>query len=199
MSNTDRAPLAVYRLLPSLGEFRMLGLDMSPGIQLARWTRSHSTADRPTSLSAHWIGEPEWRAAEFPSSSPYAPMLSRRIADLLQDDFLAAGSFLPVFVEGGTTAEYVLYLVEKIVDCLDTRRSSKPKKSGDPLKKAVFQAEALPSELPAFRIPDSPRAVYWNRWAVDRLSDLVGDDLEARLIWSEDPTLTPHPNPWGLF
>jgi hypothetical protein len=33
---------------------------------------------------------------------------------------------------------------------------------------------------------------------VSRLQEILGADLEARLIWSEDRTLTPHPNPWGF-
>ncbi|MET8132017.1 hypothetical protein [Streptomyces sp. NPDC005251] len=43
-----------------------------------------------------------------------------------------------------------------------------------------------------------PVGVQWNGWAADRLTELLGDDLETRLIWSEDPAATPHPNPWGF-
>jgi hypothetical protein len=126
-------------------------------------------------------------------------VLSRRIADILRDDLSTAGSLLPVLIDGADTREYVLYVVKKVVDCVDTRRSSKPKRLTGQIKKAVFRADALPGDLPAFRVPEYPGAVYWNGWAADRLTDLLGDDLEARLVWSEDPTFTPHPNPWGVL
>lgn len=84
-----------------------------------------------------------------------------------------------------------------MVDCLDMRRSSKPKRSGE-IKKEVFLPEALPAHLPAFRLPQFPRAVQWNGWAAQRLLALIGDQIEARLLWSEDPSATPHPNPWGI-
>ncbi|MCZ4096981.1 hypothetical protein C8250_001635 [Streptomyces sp. So13.3] len=60
-------------------------------------------------------------------------------------------------------------------------------------------SDATEAPLRAYRLPVFPTAVYWNGWAVDRLKELLGDDLEARLIWSEDPTLTSHPNPWGVL
>ncbi|MFC9464779.1 hypothetical protein [Streptomyces coelicoflavus] len=60
--------------------------------------------------------------------------------------------------------DYLLFLVEKVVDCVDQRRSSKPKRGTGPMKTTIF--------LPA--------------------------DLEARLIWSEDPARMPHPDPWGF-
>ncbi|MFC8869098.1 hypothetical protein ACFUAC_15760 [Streptomyces sp. NPDC057148] len=40
--------------------------------------------------------------------------------------------------------------------------------------------------------------MQWNGWAVDRLREILGADLEARLIWSEDPSGKPHPDPWGF-
>lgn len=197
MSEKSRDSISVYRLLPSLNDLRTLGLDMGSGVKLAKWARSGSETDRPTTVNAHWVGEPEMRAAEFPSIKPYGPILSRRLADLLADELATAGSFVPVHIEGGES-DYLLYLVEAVVDCLDTRRSSKPRKSGDPLTKASFRTEAVPTHLPAFRVPDSPRAVYWNCWAVEQLTKHLGEDLEARLIWSNDPARTPHSNPWGV-
>ncbi|MBT2392301.1 hypothetical protein J7E87_23480 [Streptomyces sp. ISL-1] len=35
----------------------------------------------------------------------------------------------------------------------------------------------------------------WNGWAADCLAELVGDVLEVRLVWSQDPSLTPHRDP----
>ncbi|UQT57015.1 hypothetical protein M4V62_18970 [Streptomyces durmitorensis] len=93
--------------------------------------------------------------------------------------------------------EYFLYLVERAVDCLDLQRSSPPDQLGR-IQESVFRPDAVPTELPAFRATQFPTAVCWNGWMVKRLTDLLGDQLETRLIWSEDPTLTPHPNPWGF-
>ena len=66
------------------------------------------------------------------------------------------------------------------------------------IKKAVFRLEALPAELAAFRIPEYPVAIYWSGWATDRLVELLGEDIEARLVWSADRSATPHPDPWGF-
>ena len=63
----------------------------------------------------------------------------------------------------------------------------------------VFRADALPVGLPAFRVPESLEFVYWTGRTADRLTELLDDDLEARLVWSDDPALTPHPNPWGIL
>ncbi|MFC9113784.1 hypothetical protein ACFTWN_10620 [Streptomyces sp. NPDC057092] len=85
-----------------------------------------------------------------------------------------------------------------MIDCLDLRRSSKPKKLNGEVTKAVYRADALPSHLPAFRLPQFPGAVQWNGWAAERLVELTGDQIEARLCWSGDPTAVPHPDPWGF-
>jgi hypothetical protein len=200
MADNVRKPLSVYRLLPGLtpskGDYRTLIL---PGSlrKIIRWQRTGSPEDRPTEISAQWDGDPRWRHLDFPSGAPGAPIVSRRIADLLRDDLETAGSLMPLHIDGTETDDYLLYLVEKVVDCLDTRRSSKPKRNGE-ITKTVLRADALPADLPAFRVPEASGNVHWNAWAVDRLAELVGDDLEARLVWSEDPALTPHPNPWGF-
>ncbi|MDJ0346423.1 hypothetical protein QMK19_35605 [Streptomyces sp. H10-C2] len=207
MSDATQAPLRAYRLLPGLGDFRTLHINNL--LKLMRWqTGGSPEGGRPTGFSAEWAatddGDPRVRPAEFPSGYPGAPVLSRRVADLLRDELCRAGSFEPLDIADGPDSildagEYVLYLVQSVVDCLDTRRSSKPKRSGGEVKKAVFRPEAFPADLPAWRLPEFPTAVYWNGWAVDRLKELLGDDLEARLIWSEDPALAPHPDPWGVF
>ncbi|MFI1565069.1 hypothetical protein ACH4ZX_18790 [Streptomyces sp. NPDC020490] len=84
-----------------------------------------------------------------------------------------------------------------MVDCLDTHRSSKPKRSGE-INKTVFRPEALPVHLAAFRPPQFPRAVQWSGWAADRLVEVTGDQVERRLIWSQNPAAKPHPDPWGM-
>ncbi|MFJ2774675.1 hypothetical protein [Streptomyces sp. NPDC087300] len=135
-----------------------------------------------------------------------APALNEGVAERWKAELASAGCLLPVRITSEDPAAsapgaYVLYLVKSVVDCLDLRRSSKPKKTTGEIKQAVFLRDALPSGLPAFRIPQYPTAVFWNGWAVERLRDLLGDcagDIEARLVWSEDPELTPHPHPWGF-
>ncbi|MFF2851620.1 hypothetical protein ACFVT5_35605 [Streptomyces sp. NPDC058001] len=189
---------AVYRLLPALGDFRTLFLGPSL-VTLIRWQIQGSPSDaRPTELDAELQGDPKLRVTEFPSGYPGAPILSGRVAELVREEFAPAGSFVPVHVEGAAPGAYVLFLVESIVDCLDTRRSSKPKKTTGEVKKAIFRPEAVPSHLPAFRLPEYPGGVYWTSWATTRLTTLIGPDVETRLVWSEDPTATPHPNPWGF-
>ncbi|MFG2027424.1 hypothetical protein [Streptomyces sp. NPDC048825] len=190
-------PISVYRLLPRMGEFRTLLLGSSLR-KLIRWQISGSDSDMPTEFSGSWDGDPRWRKGEFPCGYPGAPVLSGRISELLRDELSTAGRFVPIAIEGAESDNYVLYLVERIVDCLDARRSSKPKKTTGEITKAVFRPEAVPVALPAFRLPEYPGGVYWNGWAVDRLTELLGSDLEARVVWSEDPSLTPHPNPWGF-
>lgn len=200
MTEKPQQNLSVYRLLPRMGEFRTLLLGSSLR-KLIRWQISGSESDLPTSFSGSWDGNPRWRNGEFPCGYPGAPVLGRRVADALSDELPAAGRLVPVAIEGNESSEsdeYFVYLVERIADCLDTRRSSKPKKTTGEITKAVFLPDALPAELPAFRVPEYRGGVYWNGWAVDRLAELLGDDLEARLVWSEDPSLTPHPNPWGF-
>ncbi|MER6269015.1 hypothetical protein [Streptomyces sp900105755] len=124
-------------------------------------------------------------------------MLSRRLAEGFGDELLSAGSLVPVEIRNGKGDDYVLYLVDQVVDCLDSHRSSKPKRNGE-VKRPVYRPEALPARLPAFRLPQFPRAVQWNGWAVDRLLGLTGDQIEARPTWSEDPAVRPHPDPWGF-
>ncbi|MEU3303941.1 hypothetical protein ABZ729_29625 [Streptomyces sp. NPDC006678] len=116
----------------------------------------------------------------------------------MSDDLMAAGSLVPVRTDDADAGEFLLYAVGTVVDCLDVRRSSKPKKTSGHIKQAVFRPDALPYGLPAFRIPESTGAVYWNGWAADRLGELLGDDLEARLVWSQDRSLTAHPDPMGF-
>ncbi|WP_322658459.1 hypothetical protein [Streptomyces justiciae] len=195
---TAGEPLAVYRLMPSMRRFRTLSLEEHAHRRLIRWLRTDAAEDLPESLRAEWVGDPRLRRAEFPCGYPGAPVFSRRVADLLAYDLEAAGRQLPVVVPEDAESPYVLQLVEQVIDCVDTRRSAKRKKTTGQMKITVLRPDALPSHLPAFRVPEFPGGVHWNGWAVRCLTDLLGDDLEARLIWSEDRNLAPHPAPWGF-
>ncbi|WP_405870223.1 MULTISPECIES: hypothetical protein [unclassified Streptomyces] len=198
MADGPEKGLSVYRLMPSLSDYQTLSLNNFDVRGLMRWQRAGGEADRPMRLRAEWLGERRWSKSEFPTGYHGAPVLSRRLAERFGDELLAAGSFVPVDIDGAKDDEYCLYLVEEVVDCLDLRRSSKPKKMDGEVKKAVFRVEAMPTHLPAFRLPQFPGAVQWNGWAADRLCDLTGDQIEKRLLWSEDPTDKPHPDPWGI-
>ncbi|TDC68858.1 hypothetical protein [Streptomyces hainanensis] len=197
-SDATHTPRAVYRPLPALRDIRTLSLDHSL-VRLKRWQITGKPTERPTGFGAAWGGDPDWPTAGFPSGYPGAPILTPPlVAALGADRLAAAGELLPVRVEGAEPGAYQLLLVEPVVDCLDARHSSKPKRVTGHVKQAVFRPDAVPAELPAFRIPQYPTAVYWNGWAVERLGEVVGAGLEARLVWSEDPALVPHRDPMWL-
>jgi hypothetical protein len=191
----ERDPISVYRLLPGLGEFRTLLLDEVTHRRLIGWQRGMDAA--PPTAAAQWNRDLDWRDTKFPSGLIAAPMLARDVVEQVKDDFAEGGEFLPVTVDGRDSG-FDLYLVMTVANCLDTRRSSKPSRGRDLIKTAVFRPDAIPLDVPAFRVPESPIAVYWNGWAADLLQKLVGDDLERRLVWSEDKSLKPHPNPMWL-
>lgn len=190
-------PFAAYRITPGEGNLRTLRLDGSL-IDLKRWQFQGERAEQPTAFSAEWTGDPKGRKAEFASDYPGAPMFSRRLADRLGDQLEKAGRLMPVRIEGAAADDYLLYVVEPLVDCVDTRRSSQPKKATGEMKRMVFRPEAYPADLPAFRVPEFPVAVYWNGWMLDHLRDLLDDDVAGRLLWSSDPAATPDPDPWGI-
>ncbi|WP_243744742.1 hypothetical protein [Streptomyces hainanensis] len=191
-------PLAVHRLLPSLiGERRLLNIDDIPFRRIVRWLRTGAEVDRPTEVTAQWSDDPEETKAEFPCSDPGAPVLGPEAVAALGGGLAAAGTLLPVHT-GEAKDMYVLLLVEQVVDCLDQRRSSRPRKRNGEIKQAVFHPEAVPADLAAFRIPEFRGAVFWNDWAARRLLELLGDDLEDRLCWSEDRSRRPHPDPWAF-
>ncbi|MGX1561487.1 hypothetical protein [Streptomyces sp. NPDC055509] len=198
MTDLPGEALSVYRLLPSLSEYQQLHLDSVGVRQLMRWQSAGAGTEPPALLSAEWMGERRWAKSDFPSGRPGAPVLSRRLADGLGDALQSAGRLVPVDIKGAKGEEYFLYLVEQVIDCLDLRRSSKPKRLDGEVKQPVYRVEALPTHLPAFRLPQFPGAVQWNGWAADRLIDLTGDQIEKRLTWSQTAAPKPHPDPWGL-
>jgi hypothetical protein len=197
LSGISRRGPAVYRLLPSLSDYETLRLNGTDQSRLMRWQRLGGEEKRPTGLRAEWLDDDGTPRSEFPSGSPGAPVLSRRLAERFGDELLTAGTLVPVEIDKAKDDDYVLYVVDQVVDCLDPHRSSKPKRNGE-VRRPVYFPEALPARLPAFRLPQFPRAVQWNGWAVDRLLGLTGDQIEARLTWSEEPASKPHPDPWGF-
>ncbi|WP_052850109.1 hypothetical protein [Streptomyces avicenniae] len=202
MSETTREPLSVHRLLPGLlGDRATFGLDDRSLDRVIGWHLAGADAARPTAVSGSWYEGATEPKSEFPSGFPCAPMLSRRLVGLLGEGLAASGDLLPVDTgdpEDVGDGAYSLLLVTEVVDCLDARRSSAPRRATGEIKKAVFRPEAVPTGLAAFRVPQYPEGVYWNGWAADLLTARLGDDLEDRLCWSEDPTRTPHPDPWAF-
>ncbi|MBB1157080.1 hypothetical protein H4281_28370 [Amycolatopsis sp. DR6-1] len=190
---------AVCRLLPSVsearGEYRALTIG-GELTKVVRWMLSGSPDDYPRGIVAEWVGDPGWRPVEFSPGADEAPIVGRGVADEFRADFEASGSLLPLIVDGKESDEWFLFLVEQVVDCLDLGESSEPEWDGV-IRKSVFRPDAVPSGLPVFRVPQSTK-LYWNEWAADRLRTLAAPDVETRLIWSADPTRTPHPDPWSF-
>lgn len=197
MSTANGDALEVYRLKPSNtgGQLMAFGGEIVP---LTRWQFRGSEGEPPTTLTATWLAEPGQRKSEFPSGFTGAPVLGPRLVKALGAELLTAGRLLPLPIDGTDEEGYCLYVVEQVVDCLDTERSSKPQPPFGEITRAVFDTDRLPVDAAAFRMPQSATAVHWNGWMARRLAELLGDALEARLVWSEDPAKTPHPNPWKL-
>jgi hypothetical protein len=175
-SMTTSIPLAAYRIKPSAKSLRSLWLDESL-IDLMRWQIQGARAGLPTVFGAAWTGDSKAPGAEFASGCPGAPMLSRALADRLGEQLGKAGHLVPVRVEGAASDDYVLCVVEALVECVDRRHSSHPKKATGEKQRMVFRPEAYPAGLPAFRVPGFPVAVCWNGWMLDLLHDLVGNDV----------------------
>jgi hypothetical protein len=64
----------------------------------------------------------------------------------MADELAASSSLVPVDIDAAAKDdEYFLFVVQAVVDCLDLRRSPKPKKIDGEVEKAVFRPLALPS------------------------------------------------------
>ncbi|WP_222854069.1 hypothetical protein [Fodinicola acaciae] len=190
---------SVCRLLTGMsrhrGDYRTLTIG-GELTRILRWQLSGSPDDYPRDINAEWVGDPAARPVEFAPGPGDVPVVGSRVADAFRAAFEASGSLLPLHIDGVESTEWSVFLVEQVVDCLDTEKSSAPEWDGV-IRKGVFRADAVPVDLPAFRVPSST-SVFWNGWAADRLCELAGVDVEVRLVWSDDPTRTPHSDPWGF-
>lgn len=190
---------AVYRLLTGVSEKRdpyralIIGGELT---RVVRWMLSGSPDDYPTGINAEWVGDMSWRAVEFSPGTTEAPIVGPGIAERFRADFEAAGELQPLHIDGEESKEWFVFLVKTVVDCLDTDKSSEPEWDGT-IRRTVFRADAVPYNVPAFRVPRSTN-VHWNGWMVDKLMPVVDLDVEARLIWTDDPTRRPHPDPWSF-
>ncbi|MDT0269029.1 hypothetical protein RM844_22340 [Streptomyces sp. DSM 44915] len=188
----------MYRLLPSLVEQTPLRLDDASLAALVDWQIHGEARPTPDRVRAQWYEANGARAADFPSGYPGAPVLGPRLLPALAEAIPSAGALVPVEIDGTEAHGYHLFRVDAVVDCVDTARSTVRYASTGELERTVLRPEVIPTELPAFRVPQFPTAVHWNAWAALRLRDLIGDDLELRLVWSADPGQRPHPSPWGF-
>ncbi|GAA3888163.1 hypothetical protein [Streptomyces sedi] len=199
MTENDPREVAVYRLMPSRRDIRAVLLDESH-TQLKRWAFHGPPEERPDHFGAEWLGERRWPKAEFPSTFPDAPVFGPRLVEAFGAELEAAGTLLPLTITDGGAAvdeDYRVYVVDEVVDCVDTVASSRPGPLGE-MDRTVFRLDALPTHLPAFRVPEFRMGIYWNGWMVDRLKELLGDALEARLAWSNVPGRRPHRYVWGV-
>lgn len=156
---------SMYRLLPSLSDYQGLHLESADVIRLMRWQRDGTEADRPARLRATWLGERKWAKSEFPSGRAGAPVLSRRLAESMGEGLAAAGSLVLVDIDAAVKDdEYFLFVVEAVVDCLDLRRSSKPKKIDGEVKEG-----GLPSGSLAVASAGLPPAAVSRRRPMERL------------------------------
>ncbi|UCM90635.1 hypothetical protein [Streptomyces marincola] len=178
------SPAAVYRLLPRPTGARHLSLGPSLD-RLMTWQYYgwREAGPLPAVFEGEWRGDPGARPSAFPSGDPGAPVLGPRVADAVGEDLLAAGSLRPVVINGTDAEGYVLYVVDRVADCLDVSASLLSREQPRVIHRAAFRPEALPAGLPAFRVPQSPCVVYWNGPMAERLATLLGADVELSPVW----------------
>jgi len=135
--------------------------------------------------------------ADYPTADPASPVLSAALLQAVRDRFSGTGHFIPVNVPGLAAGTYTAYVPTTVSDCLDRLNSSAPEATGR-IRKAVFHQDRVPLHVPAFRLPENRTHVYWNAWAAHLIeSSAAPGSVELRLVWSSDPTATPHRDPMG--
>ncbi|MFI1111392.1 hypothetical protein ACH4TU_26070 [Streptomyces physcomitrii] len=189
--------VSLYRLLPGLERrnSRTLLLTEDSLDLLLGWQMGQEAP--PQRIAARWNGDPRTPECPYPVGSPSAPVLNERAVAALGQTLGTAGRLVPVDIAGGASEAYSLYLVEAVADCLDEELSTPPNALKE-IERPVFRPSAVPVDLPAFRIPQSPVYVHWNAWAARRLREAVGPEVEVRLVWSADPAEVPARPPWGF-
>jgi hypothetical protein len=125
----------------------------------------------------------------------FAPILSRRICLKFERELSLAGSCVPVHATGIEDGAYQLYLVDVVVDCLDTKRSAKPRRGTGEMAHVAFVPNNVNPLLPAFRVPQSPTFVFWNATFVEALRQMGVQGLMTLVVWSEDPSIKPVRDP----
>ena len=183
----------VYRLYPDFGRCSGLVLEDSSAARLL--ARLAGQSDSLDEVKVEWIDNPSGPHGDFPCGLKSAPILSQKICDHFHEQLFRSGKLIPVSGEHLREGEYWLLFVEALVDCLDARRSTKPKKHTGEMQRPIFFGEKLDLSLPAFRIPESPRFVFWNRPFVEALKDFGAKAMSTMIVWAEDPTIKPAARP----
>ncbi len=125
-------------------------------------------------------------------------LLGATLLKAVRDRFAGTGHFIPVNVPGLPAGTYTAYVPSTVADCLDEARSSAPELTGK-IRQAVFRGDRVPVDVPAFRLPENRTYVYWNAWAAHLIEEAApSGSVELRLVWSSDPTATPHRDPMGF-
>jgi hypothetical protein len=151
-------------------------------------------AEIPGSLHGNHAGT----LADYPTSDFGSPVLSAALLQSVRARFSEAGHFIPVDVPGLAVGTYTAYVPTTVSDCLDRLNSSTPEATRK-IRSAVFHQHLVPLHVPAFRLTENKTYVYWNAWAARLIeSSAAPGSLELRLVWSSDPTATPHRDPMGF-
>ena len=184
---TERPPV-LYLLDPASDDKRYALIDDDALLRLLRGM----THERPTRAAAQWFNDPRLPRGEFPCGSHAAPLFNRRLADRFRVELERCGTLVPVTF-GEPSPEYFLLVVELVVDCLDVGRSSRPKHTTGAIAQPVFVRERVPTDVPAFRFPQSPTWVMWNRSFVEELLIESPGCVRPLVLWSADPSVAVFP------
>ncbi|MFF9019294.1 hypothetical protein [Streptomyces eurythermus] len=196
MTDPMTAPVEVYRLVPRFhDDFRGALLESD---EIMRWELDEEATPLPAELPGSLQGDPSGTLSEFPTANPAAPILGATLLKAVRDRFAGTGHFIPVNVPGLPAGTYTAYVPTTVADCLDEARSSAPELTGK-IRQAVFHEDRVPVDVPAFRLPENRTYVYWNAWAARLIEEAAPPrSVELRLVWSSDPTATPHRDPMGF-
>jgi hypothetical protein len=181
---------SVFRLFPQLSAITPLLLTDTTRPELRRVLGAQAgSVSRPSAYLSDDLGLPQ---GDYPCLQSFGPIFSRTSVDTHRALLETAGELVPLMIDGAE-APFFLYVVTATSDCLDVRRSSKVDSMGR-VSKLVLRPDAVPWHLPAFRIAQAPLCVFWTPRFVAPFLD--GARLvEARIIWSEDPTVVVMPKP----
>ncbi|MFD5424002.1 hypothetical protein [Streptomyces sp. NPDC127084] len=189
-------PAEVFRIVPRFHDsFRGVFLEDD---QILRWELDEQTVPLPAEVPGSLHGDPAGTLADYPSSDFGSPILSAALLRAVRDRFSGTGHFIPVNVPSLAFGAYTAYVPTTVFDCLDQLNSSTPEATGK-IRFAVFHQHLVPQQVPAFRLTENKTYVYWNAWAARSIeSSAAPGSLELRLVWSSDPTATPHRDPMGF-
>ncbi|MGJ5752037.1 hypothetical protein FB563_0102 [Streptomyces puniciscabiei] len=196
MTEHATTPVEVFRVVPRYHDsFKGILLEDD---QILRWELDEQTVPLPAEIPGSLHGELGGTPADYPTSDPASPVLSAALLEAVRDRFSGTGHFIPVNVPGLAAGTYTAYVPATVADCLDQLNSSTPEATGR-IRKAAFHQDRVPVQFPAFRLPQNRTYVYWNAWAARLIeSSAAPGSVELRLVWSSNPTATPHRDPMGF-